>query len=60
MRTTFILDTDGMPVDLEDVKEGKFEAYLGPAMTMSLPPQAFPYVVIVQHSRGMQSFLSTW
>lgn len=45
--STFILDTDGMPVDLADVKEGKFEAYLGPAMTMSLPPQAFPYVVIV-------------
>ena len=45
--STFILDTDGMPVDLADVKEGKFEAYLGPAMTMSLPPQAFPYVVLV-------------
>lgn len=45
--STFILDPDGMPVDLADVKEGKFEAYLGPAMTMSLPPQAFPYVVIV-------------
>ena len=40
--STFILDPDGMPVDLADVKEGKFEAYLGPAMTMSLP-----YVVIV-------------
>ena len=39
--STFILDPDGMPVDLADVKEGKFEA------TMSLPPQAFPYVVIV-------------
>ena len=38
--STFILDPDGMPVDLADVKEG-------PAMTMSLPPQAFPYVVIV-------------
>ncbi len=44
---TFVLDTDGMPVDLADIQEGNFEAYLGPAMTMSLPPQAFPYVVIV-------------
>lgn len=46
--STYILDVDGMPVDLADVQEdSKFEAYLGPAMTMSLPPQAFPYVVIV-------------
>ena len=43
--STFILDPDGMPVDLADVKEGKFEAYLGPAMTISIRGDR-------QHSRG--------
>lgn len=46
--TTRILDgATGFPVDLEDIEKGSFEAYLGPAMTMSLPPQSMPYVVIV-------------
>lgn len=37
----------GLPVTLVDVAEGSFEAYLGPAMTMSLPPHSTPYVVVV-------------
>ena len=37
----------GLPVTLADVTEGSFEAYLGPAMTMSLPPHSTPYVVVV-------------
>ena len=37
----------GLPVTLADVAEGSFEAYLGPAMTMSLPPHTVPYVVVV-------------
>lgn len=37
----------GLPVTLADVAEGSFEAYLGPAMTMSLPPHSTPYVVVV-------------
>jgi len=45
---TLVLDgADGFPVELKDVGKGSFEAYLGPAMTMSLPPQNTPYVVIV-------------
>lgn len=36
----------GLPLTLEDVREGSFEAYLGPAMTMSLPPHTAPYVVV--------------
>lgn len=45
---TYILDgVNGFPVDIKDVETGRFEAYLGPAMTMSLPPQTTPYVVIV-------------
>ena len=38
---------DGLPVVLEDVDLGSFEAYLGPVMTMSLPPQTTPEMVIV-------------
>lgn len=38
---------DGFPVQLEDVELGSFEAYLGPVMTMSLPPQTTPEMVIV-------------
>ncbi len=38
----------GLPAELSDRKEGEsFEAYLGPAMTLSLPPQATAYAVIV-------------
>lgn len=45
---TVIVDAaDGLPVELSDIRQGSFEAYLGPAMTMSLPPQVTPYVVIV-------------
>ena len=39
---------NGLPVELSDLKEGEsFEAYLGPAMSMSLPPQVTAYAVIV-------------
>lgn len=46
--TTRILDGEnGFPVDYDAIEKGRFEAYLGPAMTMSLPPQAMAEVVIV-------------
>ncbi|MCD8082243.1 MAG: hypothetical protein LUE86_01650 [Clostridiales bacterium] len=46
--STYVLDgINGLPVSLDEVQEGSFQAYLGPAMTMSLPPQAAPYAVIV-------------
>ncbi|MCC8139401.1 MAG: hypothetical protein LIO67_03710 [Lachnospiraceae bacterium] len=45
---TYVLDAStGLPVSLDEVETGSFEAYLGPEMTMSLPPQTTPYVVIV-------------
>jgi len=45
---TLVLDAvNGFPVPYEDVEKGSFEAYLGPAMSMSLPPQTTPYMVIV-------------
>lgn len=45
---TLVLDAvTGFPVELADVQLGDFEAYLGPVMTMSLPPQTTPYVVVV-------------
>ncbi len=45
---TLVLDAvSGLPVSSEDVELGSFEAYLGPAMTMSLPPQTTPEMVIV-------------
>lgn len=45
---TLVLDGEnGFPVELGDVETGKFEAYLGPVMTMSLPPQTTPVMVIV-------------
>lgn len=45
---TYIVDGNtGLPVALPLVQPGAFEAYLGPAMTMSLPPQTTPYVVVV-------------
>lgn len=46
---------DGLPVELKDIQLGSFEAYLGPAMTMSLPPQVTPYVVIVNIPEGSRS-----
>lgn len=45
---TLVLDAStGYPVSLGDVQTGSFEAYLGETMTLSLPPQTTPYVVIV-------------
>ncbi|MCD8098475.1 MAG: hypothetical protein LUE31_10740 [Lachnospiraceae bacterium] len=45
---TYVLDAStGLPVSLDEVETGSFEAYLGPEMMMSLPPQTTPYVVIV-------------
>lgn len=45
--STLIADAQsGLPLLLTDVPEGSFEAYLGPVMTMSIPPQTTPYVVI--------------
>lgn len=47
--STYILDAEnGLPVAQEELQIGSsFEAYLGPAMTMSLPPQTTPVMVIV-------------
>lgn len=45
---SLVLDAkEGYPVAADEIEQGKFEAYLGPVMTMSLPPQTVPYVVIV-------------
>ncbi len=44
---TKIVDAQtGLPMQISDVQEGYFEAYLGPVMTMSIPPQTTPYVVV--------------
>ena len=44
---TILVDAQtGLPMTLADIEKGSFEAYLGPAMTMSLPPQTTPYVVV--------------
>lgn len=54
--TTKILDAEsGLPVELEDVEEGAFEAYIGPAMTMSLPPQTTPEIVLVNIPEDFQA-----
>ncbi len=46
--STYVLDgANGFPVSLDEVQTGSFYAYLGPTMTMSLPPQSVPYAVIV-------------
>lgn len=47
---TFVLDAvNGLPVEVSDIKEGEIiYANLGPAMTMSLPPQTNPEAVICQ------------
>lgn len=47
---TLVLDAvNGFPVEVSDIKEGEIiYANLGPAMTMSLPPQTNPEVVICQ------------
>lgn len=45
---TLILDAEnGFPVAFADIEKGSFEAYLGPVMTMSLPPQTTPELMIV-------------
>lgn len=44
---TVIDAVTGFPVSQDEIQTGSFEAYLGPAMTMSLPPQTNPYMVIV-------------
>lgn len=45
---TLVLDAStGFPTSLEEVELGSFEAYIGPAMTMSLPPQTTASVVVV-------------
>lgn len=46
---TYLLDAStGLPVDVKDVQAGdSFEAYLGDAMTLSLPPQNTPDIVFV-------------
>lgn len=48
---TVIIDSvTGLPVELPLVQLGAFEAYLGPVMTMSIPPQMTPEVIIVNIS----------
>lgn len=44
---TVVTDINGVPVSIDDIQAGSFEAYLGEAMTMSIPPQNTPYVIIV-------------
>lgn len=46
-QNTVIDAVTGFPVALDEIETGSFEAYLGPVMTMSLPPQTSPYMVIV-------------
>ena len=54
--STKILDAvSGLPVALEDIELGSFQAYLGPAMTMSLPPQTTPEMVIVNIPQDFQT-----
>ena len=45
---TYAVDAGtGLPLDLEAVKEGDtLYAWIGPAATMSLPPQVFPKVIV--------------
>jgi len=53
---TLVLEAvNGFPVSLEEVEKGSFEAYLGPVMTMSLPPQTTPYMVIVNIPADFQA-----
>lgn len=46
-QNTVIDAVTGFPVTFDEIQTGSFEAYLGSAMTMSLPPQTNPYMVIV-------------
>ncbi|HIS31385.1 MAG TPA: hypothetical protein IAB44_07535 [Candidatus Limivivens intestinipullorum] len=50
--STYLVDGQtGLPAVLADVEDGYFEAYLGPVMTLSLPPHTTPEVVIVNLSQ---------
>lgn len=50
-----VLDAEsGFPVALDQLEAGRFEAYLGPVMTMSIPPQTNPYVVLVNIGKDTQ------
>ena len=50
-----VLDAEsGLPVELDQIEAGRFEAYVGPAMTMSLPPQTNPDVVLVNIKEDTQ------
>lgn len=53
---TLILDGEnGYPVDLKDLQEGDtVYAYIGPAMTMSLPPQTSGEVLIAKIPADMK------
>lgn len=53
---TEIIDAQtGLPVELSEVQSGSFEAYLGDAMTMSLPPQCTPGYGDRKYCRGCSS-----
>lgn len=54
-QNTIIDAVTGFPAALDEIRTGSFEAYLGPAMTMSLPPQANPYMVIVNIPEDTQA-----
>ena len=48
--TVLVDGESGLPLELSDVEKGGFVAYLGPAMTLSLPPQCTPEVVFANVS----------
>ena len=48
--TVLVDGESGLPLKLSDVEKGSFVAYLGPAMTLSLPPQCTPEVVFTNVS----------
>lgn len=53
---TKVLDAaDGLPVELGEITGDSFEAYLGPTMTMSLPPQTTAELVIVNIPQDAQA-----
>ncbi len=45
---TLILDAvEGLPIELENIKDGDMVySYMSPAMTASLPPQSFAYMIL--------------
>ena len=47
-QNTILVDAQtALPLNVSEVEKGSFVAYLGPAMTLSLPPQCTPEVLIV-------------